>query len=174
MKKILSNKRGEGHIDIGMKIIIAVVIGSLLLGGFYLLFSQAIMPTVNAKVQAMMNTSGELQLRVSNGNLEKSIDGENWTTASVPSHATDEQVLRVESVTKNNEIIWVILSQNSAMYSAIATKDFSTWYPVQSSRQKMSLFKSQSGKTLYLEMNNGMEFASTDGINWELISTARY
>ncbi len=174
MNKILSNKRGEGHIDTAVKIIIAVVIGSLLLGGIYLLFTQVIMPSVNTKVQAMMDTNGELQIRENNGRIEKSIDGETWIAISLPNYAADEQVIKVESITKDDQTVWVILSQNSAMYSAIATPDLSTWYPIQSSRQEMRLSKSQSGKTLYLEMNNGMEFASTDGINWDLISTARY
>ena len=39
MKKILCGNRAEGHVDTGIKIIIAVVIGALLLGGLYLLFS---------------------------------------------------------------------------------------------------------------------------------------
>ena len=39
MKKILCNNRGSAHISTGVKIIIAVVIGSLILGGLYLLFA---------------------------------------------------------------------------------------------------------------------------------------
>ena len=35
----VENKLGEGYVDTGVKIIIAVVIGSLILGGLYLLFA---------------------------------------------------------------------------------------------------------------------------------------
>ena len=34
----LRNKRGEGSVSTGVKVIIAVVIGALILGGLYLLF----------------------------------------------------------------------------------------------------------------------------------------
>ena len=39
MKNVIANNRAEGHIDTGVKIIIAVVIGALILGGLYLLFA---------------------------------------------------------------------------------------------------------------------------------------
>lgn len=39
MRKYLSNKTGEGHIDTALKIIIGVVIGAVILGGLYLLFA---------------------------------------------------------------------------------------------------------------------------------------
>jgi len=32
---VLDNKRGDGYIDVAVKMIIAVVIGALLLGGLY-------------------------------------------------------------------------------------------------------------------------------------------
>ncbi len=42
----------------GLKILIAVVIGALLLAGLYALFNSTIMPTVVSKVQALFNYSG--------------------------------------------------------------------------------------------------------------------
>ena len=38
MKQFLSDRRGEGYVSSAVKIIIAIVIGALLLGGLYLLF----------------------------------------------------------------------------------------------------------------------------------------
>ena len=55
MRNRLSSKRGEGHIDTGVKIIIAVVIGALLLGGLYLLFSNVILPQLDTEVGDMMD-----------------------------------------------------------------------------------------------------------------------
>ena len=40
--KRLKNNRGEGQISVGVKIILAVVIGALILGGLYLLFDRVI------------------------------------------------------------------------------------------------------------------------------------
>ena len=44
VKDVLEGKRGEGYIDTAVKMIIAVVIGALLLGGLYALFNGVIIP----------------------------------------------------------------------------------------------------------------------------------
>ncbi|MCR4682225.1 MAG: DUF6133 family protein [Clostridiales bacterium] len=55
---VLGNTRGEGYVDSGVKILIAVVIGALLLAGLYALFNNTIMPTVTQKVQDLFNYAG--------------------------------------------------------------------------------------------------------------------
>ena len=57
-KTAISNTRGEGYVDSGVKILIAVVIGALLLGGLYTLFDDTIMPTVTTKIQNLFNFAG--------------------------------------------------------------------------------------------------------------------
>ena len=57
-KTALANKRGEGYVDTGVKILIAVVIGALLLAGLYTLFNTTIMPTVTSKVTELFNYQG--------------------------------------------------------------------------------------------------------------------
>ncbi|HCA30686.1 MAG TPA: hypothetical protein DEP23_14615 [Ruminococcaceae bacterium] len=42
----------------GVKILIAVVIGALLLGGLYALFNTTIIPTLTSKIQGLFNYSG--------------------------------------------------------------------------------------------------------------------
>ena len=54
----LAASRGENFVDSGIKILIAVVIGALLLGGLYALFGDTIMPTVTQKVKDMFNFKG--------------------------------------------------------------------------------------------------------------------
>jgi hypothetical protein len=54
----IANTRGEGYVDSGVKILIAVVIGALLLGGLYTLFDDTIMPTVTTKIQNLFNFAG--------------------------------------------------------------------------------------------------------------------
>ena len=51
----IANTRGEGYVDSGVKILIAVVIGALLLGGLYTLFDDTIMPTVTTRIQNLFN-----------------------------------------------------------------------------------------------------------------------
>ncbi len=54
----MQEKRGENFVDSGIKILIAVVIGALLLGGLYALFGDTIMPTVTEKVEDMFDFNG--------------------------------------------------------------------------------------------------------------------
>ena len=54
----VANNRGEGYVDSGVKILIAVVIGALLLSGLYALFNTTIMPTVTEKITSLFSYSG--------------------------------------------------------------------------------------------------------------------
>ena len=57
-KTAIENVRAEGYVDSGVKILIAVVIGALLLAGLYTLFNTTIMPTVTQKIQELFNFKG--------------------------------------------------------------------------------------------------------------------
>ena len=54
----VNNVTAEGYVDSGVKILIAVVIGALLLAGLYALFNTNIMPTVTKRVTDLFNYSG--------------------------------------------------------------------------------------------------------------------
>ena len=54
----VSNVKAEGYVDSGVKILIAVVIGALLLAGLYTLFNTTIMPTVTAKITELFGYTG--------------------------------------------------------------------------------------------------------------------
>lgn len=54
-KNTLSSIRGEGYVDTGVKILISVVIGALLLSSLYGLFNTTIMPKVTEKITALFN-----------------------------------------------------------------------------------------------------------------------
>ena len=56
-KTAIANKKAEGYVDSGVKILIAVVIGALLLAGLYALFNSTIMPTVSDKITSLFNYS---------------------------------------------------------------------------------------------------------------------
>ena len=57
-KCAVANIKAEGYVDSGVKIVIAVVIGALLLGGLYTLFNSTIMPTVTSKITELFSFSG--------------------------------------------------------------------------------------------------------------------
>ena len=58
VKATVACKKAEGYVDSGVKILIAVVIGALLLGLLYTLFNTTIMPTVTTKITGLFNYAG--------------------------------------------------------------------------------------------------------------------
>lgn len=61
-KVVLADKRAEGYVDTAVKMIIAVVIGSLVLGGLYYIFNSIILPGLASRIQDIFVSFG------SNGN----------------------------------------------------------------------------------------------------------
>ena len=57
-KCAVANRKAEGYVDSGVKILIAVVIGALLLAGLYTLFNTTIIPTVTTKITGLFNYAG--------------------------------------------------------------------------------------------------------------------
>ena len=57
-KTAIANTRAEGYVDSGVKILIAVVIGALLLSGLYALFNTVIIPRLNTEILEMFNYAG--------------------------------------------------------------------------------------------------------------------
>ena len=54
----LDNVKGEGYIDTGVKIIIGVVVGAVILGGLYALFGDVILPTLETEIEGMFDYAG--------------------------------------------------------------------------------------------------------------------
>ena len=49
---------GEGYVDTGVKIIVGVVIGGVILAGLYTLFNGTVIPTLTTKIGNMFNYAG--------------------------------------------------------------------------------------------------------------------
>ena len=58
VRTVVACKKAEGYVDSGVKILIAVVIGVLLLGGLYVLFNTTIMPTGTTKIPELFSYNG--------------------------------------------------------------------------------------------------------------------
>ena len=54
-KVIIESKKAEGYIDTGVKIIIGVVIGGVILAALYTLFNNTIMPNLNTEIGEMFS-----------------------------------------------------------------------------------------------------------------------
>lgn len=57
-KTAVASTSGECYIDTGVKIIIGVVIGGVILAGLYALFNTTIIPTLTTKIGEMFNYAG--------------------------------------------------------------------------------------------------------------------
>ncbi len=55
---VMQDRTGENYVDVGVKILIAVVIGALLLAGLYALFGDVVMPTLEQRITEMFNYAG--------------------------------------------------------------------------------------------------------------------
>lgn len=58
VQTVVATKKAEGYVDSGVKILIAVVIGALLLAGLYTLFNTNIIPTLTTKINGLFNYKG--------------------------------------------------------------------------------------------------------------------
>ena len=57
-KTTIENVKAEGYVDTGVKIIIAVVVGAVILGGLYALFDNVILPTLETRIDGMFDYVG--------------------------------------------------------------------------------------------------------------------
>ena len=57
-KTAIESTAGEGYVDTGVKIIVGVVIGGVILAGLYTLFNGTVVPTMTSKIQGMFNYAG--------------------------------------------------------------------------------------------------------------------
>jgi len=55
VRATLESKKAEGYVDTGVKIIIGVVIGGVILAGLYALFNTTIMPKLSTEIGNMFN-----------------------------------------------------------------------------------------------------------------------
>ena len=58
VKTALASTSGESYIDTGVKIIIGVVIGGVILAGLYALFNTTIFPTLTQKISGLFDYKG--------------------------------------------------------------------------------------------------------------------
>ena len=57
-KTTIENVKAEGYVDTGVKIIIGVVVGAVILGGLYALFDGVILPTLETRIDGMFDYAG--------------------------------------------------------------------------------------------------------------------
>lgn len=131
MRKYLTNKSGEGHIDTALKIIIGVVIGALILGGLYLLFAGdgGVVDQLDTEIVGMMDYTQELRVeRAYNEDsgqyyLRYSYDGKHWSEPELPDYGEGATVYALISNNSESDPIEAALIQNGSAYYVLTSED---------------------------------------------------
>ena len=176
MKHILSNKKGETHINTAIIIVIAVVVGALILGGLYMLFAgnNGVFDKVNDKIYDMSNTGNARTMKLEDGRMLYTCDDETWVECSISSLEATGRVKRYITIENNDTVIHLIVVQNESRSMVCRSLDGVEWIPVKTTTSSMSLSSTNSGKGAYLSYGNGMSFTTSDGLNWTMVSTKNY
>ncbi len=134
-KNILKDRSGEGSIGTALKIVIAVVIGALLLGGLYLLFSadNGVIAKMDEEVGAMMDYGEDgvtVQRELNDSgtyDLKYSYDGKHWNDANMPDYGESASVYGTISGGEGENASYAALIQDGNKYYMIASKDGVNW-----------------------------------------------
>lgn len=54
-KNAVTNRDGQGTLDVAVTVLISIVLGALILGGLYLIVNSTVLPTVTQKIKDMFN-----------------------------------------------------------------------------------------------------------------------
>ena len=133
IQKKLWNRSGEGSIDTGVKIIIGIVIGALILGGLYALFATVILPKMNDEVDNMMDygKNGVTVQRILDDQtgtyvLQYSYDGKHWQSVQMPNYGDGASVYSLidggDEVSEQAAIV-----KKGTSYYLIASSDGIHW-----------------------------------------------
>ena len=131
MRKYLSNKTGEGHIDTALKIIIGVVIGAVILGGLYLLFAgdDGVIDLLDNEVQGMMDYQQELRVERAYDEesdryyLRYSYDGKHWSEPEFPTYSDTTTVYSLISNNSESDSVEAALLKDGDTYYVVTSED---------------------------------------------------
>ena len=132
MKHILSDKKGEGHINTAVIIIIAVVIGGLLIAGLYALFAgnNGVFDQLSNEIDHMSNTGEEMQLKKENNALYYSYGGETWKNVKVTGMEEGTTIKTYLTAGEGDTLVHLIVyKMSTGMERACYSLDGIDWIP---------------------------------------------
>ena len=57
-KDALSNREGQGTLDVAITVLISIVLGALILAGLYLIVDSTVLPTITQRIKDMFDYAG--------------------------------------------------------------------------------------------------------------------
>lgn len=185
-KKSLLNKSGEGHIDTGIKIIIGIVIGALILGGLYALFDNLVMPKLNAKVQDIMHYeegASAYRYGATLSSLQYSYDGSTWMSSEIPELDENASVKKVLNTSEkdfslalvyDSKNVYILKTEDNGAHWSIAYN--AGKFSLDGKRVEYSLYQNPTGTFgMVVKVYDaptgtsaiGHLYKSTDGRSWQ-------
>ena len=185
-KNSLLNKSGEGHIDTGIKIIIGIVIGALILGGLYALFDNLVMPKLNAKVQDMMHYeegASAYRYGATLSSLQYSYDGSTWLSSEIPELDENASVKKVLNTSEedfslalvyDSKNVYILKTEDNGAHWSIAYN--AGKFSLDGKRVEYSLYQNPTGTFgMLVKVYDaptgtsaiGHLYKSTDGRSWQ-------
>lgn len=164
ISSLLLNKRGEGYINTGMKVIIAVVIGALILGGIYMLFANdgGVLSQMEDSVDGMMDYSGgDAGVRMKNNStyakdLQYSPDGVRWQTAVISECEPDAII---QEYISRGEVYCAVMRDSKGVHIISSLDNGATW-------DKRRTWASNYTVTLYWNSNKNCFAGAYENINF--------
>ena len=185
-KNSLLNNSGEGHIDTGIKIIIGIVIGALILGGLYALFDNLVMPKLNAKVQDMMHYeegASAYRYGATLSSLQYSYDGSTWLSSEIPELDENASVKKVLNTSEedfslalvyDSKNVYILKTEDNGAHWSIAYN--AGKFTLDGKRVDYSLYQNPTGTFgMLVKVYDaptgtsaiGHLYKSTDGRSWQ-------
>lgn len=185
-KNTLLNKSGEGHIDTGIKIIIGIVIGALILGGLYALFDNLVMPKLNAKVQDMMHYeegASAYRYGATLSSLQYSYDGSTWMSSEIPELDENASVKKILNTSEkdfslalvyDSKNVYILKTEDNGAHWSIAYN--AGKFTLDGKRVDYSLYQNPTGTFgMVVKVYDaptgtsaiGHLYKSTDGRSWQ-------
>ena len=185
-KNSLLNKSGEGHIDTGIKIIIGIVIGALILGGLYALFDNLVMPKLNAKVQDMMHYeegASAYRYGATLSSLQYSYDGSTWMSSEIPELDENASVKKILNTSEkdfslalvyDSKNVYILKTEDNGAHWSIAYN--AGKFTLDGKRVDYSLYQNPTGTFgMVVKVYDaptgtsaiGHLYKSTDGRSWQ-------
>ena len=182
----LRNKSGEGHIDTGIKIIIGIVIGALILGGLYALFDNLVMPKLNAKVQDMMHYeegASAYRYGATLSSLQYSYDGSTWLSSEIPELDENASVKKILNTSEkdfslalvyDSKNVYILKTEDNGAHWSIAYN--AGKFTLDGKRVEYSLYQNPTGTFgMLVKVYDaptgtsaiGHLYKSTDGRSWQ-------
>lgn len=172
MKKILSNRRGEVFTTTAVKVIIVVVVGALILGGFFALYRNVILPKLNQKVEGMIHTEDVVQIRKDGNSVQYSYDGQTWKDCSIPGLSEKAIIGTVITRTYQENTAFLVSATDDGGARLYVSKDGLSWVPKIYDKKSISVRQGQD--YLFLSCGDGSTYRSHDGVEWEMTGTPLY